>query len=296
MKRQRYEIYEADAFNWLQLRKTNSVHAVVTDPPYALIEYSPKELRKRRNGHGGIWRLPQAFDGRERSPMPRFTVLRPSDLTRIQHFHSRLAPLLRSVLVPGGMVIMSSQNLISHLVIGAFAAAGFEVRGQVARVVKTLRGGDRPKGAHEQFPYVSVTPRSCWEPWLIFRKPLSGTVSENLKKWKAGALRRPPDGKPFSDLIVSSPSRGEERRCAPHPSLKPQTFMRQIVRAALPLGCGVVLDPFMGSGSTIAAADSLGYQSIGIERDHLFFEMAHRAIPRLSRVRVSIGEKDTVQI
>ena len=283
-RKQEYKIHKGDAFDWLKSRRANSVHAVVTDPPYALIEYTPKELHKRRNGKGGIWRLPQAFDGHERSPMPRFTVLRRSDLARIQRFHSGLAPLLLSVLVPGGIVILASQNLISHLVVRAFTAAGFEVRGQVARVVKTLRGGDRPKGAHLEFPFVSVSPRSCWEPWLIFRKPLNGTVSENLKRWKAGGLRRPADGKPFSDLIVSSPSRGEERKTAPHPSLKPQAFMRQVVRAALPTGHGVVIDPFMGSGSTIAAATYLGYRSIGIERDSQFFQMARTAIPKLARI------------
>ncbi|MFZ0770110.1 MAG: site-specific DNA-methyltransferase [Candidatus Sulfotelmatobacter sp.] len=292
-RNQTYEIHEADAFSWLRCRGPNSVHAVVTDPPYALIEYSPKELQKRRNGSGGIWRLPQAFDGHDRSPMPRFTVLRPVDLARLQRFHSRLAPLLSSVLVPGGMVIMSSQNLISHIVIRAFTTAGFEMRGQVARVVKTLRGGDRPKGAHEDFPYVSVSPRSCWEPWLIFRKPLNGTVSENLKEWKAGGLRRPEDGKPFSDLIVSSPCRGEERRAAPHPSLKPQAFMRQIVRAALPLGSGTVVDPFMGSGSTIAAASYLGYRSIGVERDAQFFKMAQKAIPQLSKIEIPASGNGT---
>jgi hypothetical protein len=47
--------------------------------------------------------------------------------------------------------------------------------------------------------------------------------------------------------------------------LKPQAFMRQIVRAALPLGEGVVLDPFMGGGSTIAAAVAVGYASVGVE-------------------------------
>jgi site-specific DNA-methyltransferase (adenine-specific) len=58
--------------------------------------------------------------------------------------------------------------------------------------------------------------------------------------------------------------------------------MRQIVRAALPLGEGIVLDPFMGGGSTIAAACALGYKSIGIESDPDFYEMAVQAIPRLT--------------
>ena len=58
--------------------------------------------------------------------------------------------------------------------------------------------------------------------------------------------------------------------------------MRQIVRACLPLGTGVVLDPFMGGGSTIAAAVSIGYESIGIEIDPEFFGVALEAIPALA--------------
>jgi site-specific DNA-methyltransferase (adenine-specific) len=54
------------------------------------------------------------------------------------------------------------------------------------------------------------------------------------------------------------------------------------VRAALPLGKGLILDPFMGSGSTIAAASSLGLRSIGIELDAEYFRMAKGAISRLA--------------
>jgi DNA modification methylase len=58
--------------------------------------------------------------------------------------------------------------------------------------------------------------------------------------------------------------------------------MRQIVRASLPLGTGIVLDPFMGGGSTIAAAISVQYESIGVELDPGFFQAAAEAIPKLA--------------
>jgi len=125
-------------------------------------------------------------------------------------------------------------------------------------------------------------PRSGWEPWGLFRKPCEGRVQDNLRKWKTGGLRRVSDEQPFGDVIKSSPTRGIEREIAPHPSLKPQAFMRQIVRAALPLGEGIVLDPFMGGGSTIAAACAVGYRSIGVESDPEFYQMAVQAIPQLA--------------
>lgn len=150
----------------------------------------------------------------------------------------------------------------------------------------TMRGGDRPKNAHEEFTDVTVMPRSMYEPWLLFRKPLDGRVQDNLRKWKTGGLRRVSAEKPFGDVILSAPTRSFEREIANHPSLKPQAFLRQVVRAVLPLGEGTVLDTFAGSGSTLAAANAIGYSSVGVEKDPCYVEMAQRAIPKLSAVDV----------
>ena len=67
-----------------------------------------------------------------------------------------------------------------------------------------------------------------------------------------------------------------------HPSIKPQSFLRQVVRASLPLGEGVVLDTFSGSGSTLAAAESIGYDSIGVERDPEFYKQSLDAVSKLA--------------
>lgn len=278
----KYQLVRADAFEWLKDRKAKSVHAFVTDPPFGLVEYKPDQLEKRANGNGGIWRLPQKFDGYTRRPMPRFTVLGPRELNAIRRFHGKLSKALFRTLVPGGHVILASQSLLSHLVVSAFAAAGFELRAQIARTVNTFRGGDRPKFAHKKYAQLSVIPRSAWEPWLIFRRPCEGLVRDNLKKWWTGALRRPAIDTPFRDFIESAPARNSEREFADHPSLKPQAFMRQIVAAALPLGKGVLVDPFAGSGSTLAAAEAMKLRSIGIEMNETYFAMARRAIPKLA--------------
>ena len=66
------------------------------------------------------------------------------------------------------------------------------------------------------------------------------------------------------------------------PSLKPQAFLRQLVRAVLPLGKGVVVDTFAGSGSTLAAAEAVGYESMGVEKDETYFKLACNAIPGLA--------------
>jgi hypothetical protein len=129
----------------------------------------------------------------------------------------------------------------------ALVAGGFEVRGSVVRLTMTMRGGDRPKNAHEEFSGVSVMPRSMWEPWVIARKPLEGRVQDNLRMWKTGGWRRISADRPFGDVIRSSPATQRERRIANHPSLKPQSFLRQIVYASLRLEKACAR-PFCGIG------------------------------------------------
>jgi len=280
-------LYLGDCIDWLDRQPANSVHGVVTDPPYGLVEYSDFEQSKLRAGKGGVWRIPPSFDGAKRSPLPRFTVLKPNELEELEKFFLVWARRLIRVLVPGANVVVASNPLLSYRVSGAMARAGLERRGEIARLVMTMRGGDRPKAAHVEFNDVSVMPRSMWEPWLVFRKPLDGRVQDNLRKWGTGGFRRISVDRPFGDVIESAPTRALERKHAPHPSLKPQAFLRKLIRGVLPLGTGIVLDPFAGSGSTLAAAEAVGYQSIGVERDSAYFQIAKDALPALAKLEVN---------
>lgn len=279
-------LLHASCFQWMAEIPPNSIHAIVTDPPYGVKEYEPDQLEKRSNGNGGVWRIPPSFDGHTRSPLPRFTALNQGERQKVQQYFLDWAGLALRILRPGGHIMLASNTFLSQLVFTAVADAGFEFRGQIVRMVRTLRGGDRPKNAEKEFPDVCTMPRGCYEPWGIFRKPMSPkmTVSNCLRTHQTGGLRRKPDGKPFEDVIENERTPRRERDIADHPSLKPQSFLRQIVYAALPLGEGIVVDPFMGSGSTVAAAEAVGYTCIGLERLTDYYEMSIDAVPRLAEI------------
>ena len=51
------------------------------------------------------------------------------------------------------------------------------------------------------------------------------------------------------------------------------------------LGQGTIFDPFAGAGSTLAAAEAVGYESIGIEKDVRYFDIARAAIPKLRALK-----------
>jgi len=278
-------IVHADCLEWLGRVPENSIHAIVTDPPYGVKEYDFDQLEKRANGNGGVWRIPPSFDGNVRAPLPRFTALNKKERTSLERFFFEWSHAAFHALRPGAHVFVASNSFLSQLMFSAIVDGGLEYRGTVIRIVRTLRGGDRPKNAEEQYSDVCSMPRGCHEPWGIFRKPLPKNmkVSDCLAEFQTGGLRRKPDGNPFEDVIYSERTPRSERKIADHPSLKPQSFLRQIVFASLPLGDGIVVDPFMGSGSTVAAAESIGYSCIGIERHLEYYELANGAIPNLAQ-------------
>jgi len=282
-------IVRADCFEWLARIPAKTLHAIVTDPPYGVKEYNPDQIEKRANGNGGVWRIPPAFDGSARAPLPRFTALNPKERDALERFFVEWSQLVVRALRPGGHVFIASNAFLSQLVFAALVSGGLEFRGQIIRLVRTLRGGDRPKNAEDEFPEVCSMPRSNYEPWGLFRKPLSNgmTVSDCLREFGTGGLRRVNKDQPFSDVILSERTPRREREIADHPSLKPQSFLRQIVYAALPLGAGIIADPFMGSGSTIAAAQALGLTCVGVERYPDYFEMCKKAIPKLAALPVA---------
>jgi site-specific DNA-methyltransferase (adenine-specific) len=276
----------ADCLEWMSSIPKNSLHAIVTDPPYGVKEYNFDQIEKRSNGNGGIWRIPPSFDGSNRAPLPRFTALNQKERDSLYRFFYEWSKLAVHVLLPGGHIFIASNAFLSQLVFSALIAGGLEFRGELIRLVRTFRGGDRPKNAENEFPDVCSLPRSCYEPWGIFRKPIPQDmkVSDCLRKYGTGGLRRISSDQPFNDVIISERTPRKERDIADHPSLKPQSFLRQIVRAALPLGRGIIVDPFMGSGSTVAAAEALDLTCIGVERFSDYFEMSKQAIPKLASI------------
>lgn len=283
------ELYHADCFDWLRARVPESIHAVVTDPPYGFVEYEASHLEKLKAGRGGVWRIPPKLGGYERSPLPRFTVQTPEELETMTAFFDEWADLVYRVLVPGGHVFIATNPLLANRLYSSTLRAGFESRGEFIRLVTTLRGGDRPKGAEREFPDVTVMPKSNYEPWGMFRKPFKGTVAANLRHHKTGGLRRTADDAPFADVFRCPPASHAERRLARHPTLKPQRLLRHLVRAALPLGEGVILDTFAGSGSTLAAAEALRLTAIGVERVDDYIAIAREAIPKLAAYRPDSG-------
>ncbi len=280
-----FELHHQSCFDWLSEQPHNSIEGVCTDPPFGIVEFLPHEMDKLRKGKGGVWRLPPTIGGSKRAPLPRFTTLNEKELMHVYTYFKKFGEALIPVLTPGAHVFLASTPMLQHLVQRGMHEAGFEVRGTIMRLYRGFRGGDRPKLAETEFPDVCVTPRGTYEPWMLFRKPIEErTVAINLRKWGTGALRRVNTNQPLPDTIQSGKTPKIEEAISSHPTLKPQHLLRILCRALLPLGDGRVLDPFCGSGSTIAACKAIGYGSAGIEVDDIYFSTLEDNILALSRL------------
>jgi len=84
------------------------------------------------------------------------------------------------------------------------------------------------------------------------------------------------------DVNSSSGKYGSEKAPAKnnHPTVKPVKLMQYLTRLITPKG-GIVLDPYMGSGTTGIACKKEGFEFIGIELDEDYFEIAKARIEKL---------------
>ena len=240
-------LHHADCFDWLREQDDNSMHAVVTDPPYGLHEYTTEQQAKLRKGKGGVWRIPPSFDGHRRSPLPRFTTLTREQLNDIRTFFFVWARLLLPKLVPGAQVVVASNPLVSYLISGALADAGLERRGEVVRLTMTMRGGDRPKAAHDE---VSRSQRhAALDVGALGRIPKAPSKDGCRTTCAPGRQVDFADRTPTSRLVTSSPRRRPEKpnatsRRIPASSRKPSSALSFV--PCCPLGEGRRPRPIRG--------------------------------------------------
>ena len=317
------KLYNEDCMKQMQemIDDGIQVDSVVTDPPYG-IHFMGKDWDKFKGTKVTKSQVVTNLGAGMRMTTHKENM-------DFQKWCNEWAILCLEVLTPGGYILAFSSSRTYHHLACGIESAGFEVRDQLmwwygSGFPKSMNigkgGGTALKPAHE--------------PVVMARKPVEGTVADNVLKhgtgginiddcridlsegddprlggkgtWKtdkmannvygdyegkesgSSELGRFPanvmhDGleqewaRFFYCPKVSKDERNRGLNKNNHPTVKPIELMKYLCRLVTPKG-GIVLDPFMGSGSTGMAAKDEGFDFVGIEREEEYFGIAEARI------------------
>ena len=136
---------------------------------------------------------------------------------------------------------------------------------------------------HRVLDYV----RTCvWDkvdgtPQLTGDRPAVGAEAivmahrKGRKRWNSGGKRG----------VYRHATNGSERGAKPHPSTKPEPLLVELISDFTDVG-ELILDPFMGSGTTLSAAKRIGRRAVGIEIQEKYCEIAAK---RLAQGSLGLG-------
>jgi site-specific DNA-methyltransferase (adenine-specific) len=287
-----------DCLEVLPTLPAESVDLVLTDPPYFLTKLDQ------------TWDAAAVGDPRNRtvvSSLPatmRFNRRQGADF---YDWYLEVSRELFRVLKPGGFFFSFSAPRLYHRMASAIDDAGFELRDQflwlytqnqakamsLNHVIDRLHLSAVQKRALKQQLNGWKTPqlKSCFEPIALAQRPVDGNYLHNALAHQVGLLNTQvkvglnmyPANLLLVDaldetlerfFLIAKPTKEEKHVDNDHPTVKPVALCQHLIRLATLSPDAVVLDPFIGSGTTAVAAQLLGRRFTGIDRNPDYLEIA----------------------
>ena len=114
---------------------------------------------------------------------------------------------------------------------------------------------------------------------FLLQKPLENNYPNTVKKWGLGVMQTAGNGDRFQSNIFENIPRDEKENFNMHCTIKPKTLIKKLIQLTTPLEKDrVILDPFMGSGTTAIAALEQGVSYFGFEIVPEYFEITEDRI------------------
>lgn len=275
-------LFLGDCVDVIGSLKDNSVDLIATDPPYFLDgmgdDWSHTKLKNKQAKSKTVGGLPVGM---------RFDPQQGKDL---QQFMNKVSFRAARALKPGGFFIAFSQGRLFHRMAVGVEDAGFEVRDML---VWEHEGGQgkaftqnhfvkKMKITNEEQNQIIArldnrkTPqlRPKFEAMLLAQKPKEGTFVENWLKYETGLVKLDFEEQQTTAFKFD---KTQKRQKIDHMTVKPIELMKRVIEVFSKPG-QVVLDPFMGSGTTGIAALETGRDFLGIEIEKKYFEIAKKRI------------------
>lgn len=279
----------ADCLEQLKKIDSNSVDLGLTDPPYFIDgmddNWNKKSLDNKTTKAKVIGSLPvgMKFDKDQGK--------------KLQEFMTEVSKEMYRILKPGAFCLMFSQARLYHNMASALEQSGFEIRDMIGwtyegqakafsmdHFIKKMKITDDEKQKLIATLGGRKTPqlKPMIEPIVLAQKPKEGTFIENWVKYGVGLIDTSVkwnDKFPGNIVECKKPSKKEKGKTNSHLTVKPLELMKHLIKVFSKEG-DVVIDPFLGSGTTALAAFDTGREIIGIEKDINHYDISIKRIGR----------------
>ena len=259
-------VLRGDSFALLPLLPRASVDLLIADPPYNLSkDYSGARFSRMPEADYAAWT-------------------------------ARWLDLCLPLLKPGASVYVCC-DWRSGLVIGPLLEERLKLRNRITWQREKGRGARANwKSAMEDIWFATVSEDYCFHPERVRqrRRVLApyreGGVPKDWEQTEAGRFRNTAPSNFWDDITVPFWSMREN---TPHPTQKPEKLLAKLILASSEPG-DLILDPFLGSGSSAAAAKKLGRRFVGIEENGRYCAWALKRLELAETDRMIQGYADGV--
>lgn len=279
--------------------KDKSIATCITDPPYNYEfvgkEWNMEEIQRRMNKANQsnsktlVKNIPYGSGLAGGVRNKRWYERNRENILNYQDWTKEWAKELHRILKPGGMAfIFNSTRTIAHIQI-AFEDVGFYTRD----VLVWRRHSGIPKGLnlaqklknegnndYEKWIGWHSCLRNEWESISVVQKPLEDNYANTAKKYNVG-LFKAENGSGFASNILEGFSQDGKDEFNTHPTVKPKELIKYLIQLSTPLSDeNIIIDPFMGSGTTAVACKELGYNYIGFELINEYVDIEKQRIEK----------------
>lgn len=301
---QNIKIINGDSLKYLIKLDDNSIDLVITDPPYFIDKldnnWDAKEIKDDvKNSH--IKHLPKGmkFDKKQ--------------VKELYDFYLELSKILFKKLKPGGYFLSFSSPRLYHSIAMANEIAGFEVRDMINWVytqtmpkgmsvnhlidkMKDLTNEQKSQLKEEYKDFKTPMIKSCFEPICVGMKPIETTFLQNELSFKTGLIdfsqKVGIDGdkvpaniittEEFNEIydknfLVKKPTGQEKGEFNSHPTVKPVGLIEHLIKLFSKPN-SLVVDPFLGSGTTAVACVNTNRKCIGVELNSEYYKIGVKRI------------------
>ena len=310
MRRYINKIMHDDALNFLSKLKSNSIDMILTDPPYFLDKmdnhWSAQKVKSPKKPYA-IKHLPAGMKFNKEQGKEFYS------------WYLKISEELLRVLKPGGFFFSFSSPRLYHRMTCAIDDAGFEIRDcfmwlytqnqpKAMSLHHFINKMDKSKKEKENLNrdfkgWKTPQVKSCYEPIAMAQKPIEGTYLENTMKHNVSLIntnvKQGLHANMFASNIMTSeyinyridkvflvdkPKENEKGSFNNHKTVKPLSLFKYLINLTTKPH-SVVLDPFIGSGTTAIACKELNRKFIGVEINKQYIDISIKRLSSLKRAK-----------